>query len=331
MRKSFFVLAALAVIILFIIGGLYIERTLGPGFGSAPTAALSGDAPDFPAGDTWLNSSPLKLSDLKGKVVLVDFWTYSCINCIRTLPFVTKWYSDYKDDGFVVVGVHTPEFAFEHDTQNVKDALARFGISYPVVQDNDYAIWNAYANEFWPAEYLLDRQGRIVGRDIGEGDYAARENVIRAQLGLQPLGTAASSPDLSKVRSPEMYFGTDRVANLDLKETPSSAAKDYAADLSPSLNVFSLGGQWSFAGDKATLTGPTGEIDLKFHSAKLYFVASSTGPTTLKVTVDGRPQPDLTVDASRLYQLFDSSEYSDHLVRIEASGAGLEAYTFTFG
>jgi thiol-disulfide isomerase/thioredoxin len=144
--------------------------------------AAAGPAPEFKGISTWLNSAPLTMAGLKGKVVLVDFWTYTCINCIRTLPYVTKWYDTYKDKGLVVVGVHTPEYAFERKTDNVKDAITRFKINYPVAQDNRYDTWSAYNNRYWPAVYLIDKQGRIVYTHFGEGDYAQTEAQIRRLL-----------------------------------------------------------------------------------------------------------------------------------------------------
>jgi thiol-disulfide isomerase/thioredoxin len=149
---------------------------------STPALADRGPAPEFTGIETWLNSPPLTMKDLRGKVVLVDFWTYSCINCLRTLPHVTKWHEKYKDQGLVVVGVHTPEFAFERSTNNVKTAARRFGVGYPIAQDNRYATWNAYRNQYWPASYLIDRNGRIMHQHFGEGGYEEMEAAIRTLL-----------------------------------------------------------------------------------------------------------------------------------------------------
>lgn len=149
---------------------------------SMPALVDRGPAPEFTGINNWLNSAPLTMKDLKGKVVLVDFWTYSCINCLRTLPHVTKWHNKYKDQGLVVVGVHTPEFAFERSTSNVQTAARRFGVSYPIAQDNQYATWNAYRNQYWPASYLIDRNGRIQHQHFGEGGYEEMEAAIRTLL-----------------------------------------------------------------------------------------------------------------------------------------------------
>lgn len=170
---------------------LVIAGWLGFGGNGRSEAAFHdyGPAPELTGIDTWLNSGPLKLKDLRGKVVLVDFWTYSCINCIRTLPFVKAWHDRYKDQGLVIIGVHTPEFAFERDTRNVQSALKRFGITYPVAQDNRYATWKAFENQYWPATYLIDKQGRIMGKHFGEGDYAETEAAIQALLAQPAAGS----------------------------------------------------------------------------------------------------------------------------------------------
>ena len=153
-----------------------------PVLASTPVLVDRGPAPEFAGVDTWLNSAPLTMNDLRGKVVLVDFWTYSCINCLRTLPYVRKWHEKYKDQGLVVIGVHTPEFAFERRTSNVQTAIRRFGVNYPVGQDNQYATWHAYKNQYWPASYLIDRNGRIMHQHFGEGGYEEMEAAIRALL-----------------------------------------------------------------------------------------------------------------------------------------------------
>ena len=329
---------------LIISASIYVDKSTKINVGSYPSVLKQnlstivnlgtyGQAPDFKTGDTWLNSSPLTMADLKGKVVLVDFWTYSCINCIRTLPYVTKWYDTYKNDGFVIVGVHTPEFTFEHDTNNVKNAIAQFGIHYPVVQDNDYGIWTAYNNEYWPADYLINQKGEIVEEHFGEGNYTETENDIRYLLGLNAINSSPSSSnnDLNQIGSPEMYFGTDRLANLTPDQSPSSTPKNYTLSQNLALNNFSFGGQWQFSGPNVQLIGNSGQINLKFHSGKLYMVASSQKPATLTITVDGKQQPSVTVQASKLYTLFNSEDYSDHTIEIDISQSGFQAFTFTFG
>jgi thiol-disulfide isomerase/thioredoxin len=291
-----------------------------------------GQAPDFVGIDKWLNTSgALSTKDLKGKVVLVDFWTFSCINCIRTLPYVTKWYDTYKDQGFVVVGVHTPEFPFEKVTSNVQDAINRYGIHYPVAQDNEYATWNNYNNQFWPAEYLINKDGDIVYTHFGEGNYDRTGNAIRELLGLNTQQQAAPNSNLDQVGSPEMYFGTARLQNLTSEQKASASTQDYNFPQTLSTNYFALQGSWQFNPEYAELTKPNGAIRLKFHAAKIYMVAQSAKPVHLKIKVDGQDQPDVVVSASQLYTLFDSSAHTDHTIELSIPDPGFEAYTFTFG
>lgn len=291
-----------------------------------------GAAPEFTGISHWLNSEPLTMASLKGKVVLVDFWTYSCINCIRTLPYVTKWYDQYKTDGLVVVGVHTPEFAFEKVTDNVQTAIQRFGIHYPVAQDNDYGTWQAYNNQYWPAEYLIDQNGNIVYTHFGEGEYDHTENAIRQLLGLDKPVSAENGQDLSGVNSPEMYFEPERLQYLSSDQSPSLSPKPYTLPPNLALNQFALEGQWQFIQDHAQLTQGPGKIRLHFSSGKVFMVAASPGkPITIHISVDGIAQPDVTVNMSELYTLFDSNVYKDRTIDITIPDAGFQAFTFTFG
>jgi thiol-disulfide isomerase/thioredoxin len=301
-----------------------------PASAEAPPA-INRPAPEFTGISAWLNSPPLTMAGLRGKVVLVDFWAYSCINCLRTLPFLIRWQHDYKDRGLVVVGVHAPEFKFEHDKKNVQAAVDRFGINYPVAQDNDLKTWNAFNNEYWPEEYLIDRTGKIVYVHIGEGNYDETENAIRKLLDAGPEVAPEKGADLSKIGSPEMYFGLDRVEALASPERPRAGTHTYTAPAALKLNQFALTGPWTLTGERATLAKAGGEIQLHCHAGKVFMVASSTAPVTLSVTVDGKPQPAVTVHESRLYTLFDSGDYRDHMVTITIPQAGFSAFTFTFG
>lgn len=345
-KKNYIYILVIAVLIAA--AGVYVDRTVKINIGPLPTIVKQnaknlmpnqilslndyGKAPDFKVGDNWLNSPPLTINDLKGKVVLIDFWTYSCINCIRTLPYVTKWYDTYKNKGLVVVGVHTPEFSFEKDANNVKNAISQFNIHYPVVQDNDYSIWNSYKNEYWPAEYLINQKGEIVEEHFGEGNYAETENTILQLLGVSAAASQAeNNNNLGKIGSPEMYFGTDRLQNLTLSQSPSATPKNYTSDQTLELNNFSLDGTWQFSADNAQLISNTGKIKLNFNSGKVYIVASSQNPAVLAITVDGKKQPGVTVQSSKLYTLFDSEDYTNHVIEIDISQPGFEAFTFTFG
>jgi len=295
-----------------------------------------GAAPEFTGISNWINSQPLTKEQLKGKVVLIDFWTYSCINCIRTLPYLTKWYDEYKDKGLVIIGVHTPEFAFEKETQNVQTAAQRLGVHYPIAQDNNYGTWKVYNNQYWPAEYLIDQNGKIIYKHFGEGNYEHTENAIRAALGLTgeaPNNTIKNNTieKAGVVHSPEMYFNLRRIKNLSPEQMPSTDIKNYSLPQTVALNNFAVEGAWQFNNDHAALVKGTGKIRLHFSSGKCFMVAASPKPVTLKITIDGKAQPNVTVSMSQLYTLFDSNDYNEHTIDIEISSAGFEAFTFTFG
>lgn len=290
-----------------------------------------GPAPDFRGISQWLNSDPLTIESLKGKVVLVDFWTYSCINCVRTLPYVTKWYDEYHDKGLVVVGVHTPEFAFEKEKENVATAIKRHQINYPVAQDNEYQTWSAYNNRYWPAEYLIDQEGNIVYTHFGEGEYDRTENAIRQLLGMGTTTHSSMGQDLSEVRSPEMYFGTDRQENLVSSQKSNTSEINYTIPLDVPLNTFALEGIWKFDSDKAVLTSGSGKIKLRFYSGKVFIVASSDKPMLIQTVIDGKLGKTINVEGSQLYTLFDSNDYKDHVLEIHIPSSGFQAFTFTFG
>jgi thiol-disulfide isomerase/thioredoxin len=290
-----------------------------------------GQAPEFTGISNWLNSPPLTMAGLRGKVVLIDFWTYSCINCLRTLPYVTRWYDTYRDKGLVVVGVHTPEFGFERIAANVQTAIKRFGIKYPVAQDNAMATWQAYSNRYWPADYLVNQAGEIVLRQFGEGHYDETENAIRSLLSAGPNVAADNGADLSRIGSPEMYFGSARVDMLASPERPGPGTVTYTVPNSLPPNHFALAGAWTLSPEFATLEADGGGVALSFRSGKVFMVASSPQPVTLGVKVDGNLQPPVTVQESRLYTLYDSADYGSHILTIAIPKAGLQAFSFTFG
>ncbi len=290
-----------------------------------------GPAPELVGASGWLNTEPLTLAQLKGKVVLVDFWTYSCINCIRTLPYVTKWYEKYKDQGLVIVGVHTPEFAFEKVKANVQTALERYGITYPVMQDNNYKTWKAYNNQFWPAHYLIDQEGNIVYTHFGEGNYDVTEKAIRTLLGLEGDYEVPPQPEANKAQTPEIYFGLTRLQNFGGAEQPSTTDQIYVYPEKLARNKFALEGNWQFTQEAAVHTKGFGRIKLNFNSAKVFIVAQSSQPTTLKVYVDGQLVKGVVVKDSSLYELFSSDEGKARTMEIEVPDGGFEAFTFTFG
>jgi len=288
-------------------------------------------APEFVGISRWLNSPPLTAAALEGKVVLVQFWTYFCINWLHTLPYVTKWYEKYKDKGFVVIGIHAPEFAFEKETSNLEAAILRFGITYPVAQDNQFSTWGAYKNRYWPAEYLIDRSGKVVTAHFGEGNYQRMESAIAGLLGERLPDTKAGDPDLSQIWSPEMYFGSEKNSNaVEISQSSRVGARSYVLPREVMLDRFAFGGSWRLSEDRATLLADGGEILIRFRSPKVNLVAGSLSSQQLSITVDGKPQPSVAVQGSQLYSLYNGTS-GNHLLRLMITKTGLSAYTFTFG
>jgi thiol-disulfide isomerase/thioredoxin len=326
---------------------------------SPPNAPASGPMPEFPAAAPWLNSKPLTREQLRGKVVVVDFWTYSCINCLRAMPYINAWYARYKDAGLVIVGVHSPEFGFEKDSANVRMAIAKFGIKYPIVLDNDFAIWKAYNNRFWPAHFFIDAKGVIRGHHFGEGKYDESERTIRELLteaGAKnlpaPLDAMAgeglgAAADRANIKSLETYIGYSRGANF---QSPGSFAKDavkaYEVPAALTLNQWALGGRWLVSREKAQLEAAPGRIAFRFKARDLHLVlgpGAKGAPVRFRVLLDGKPPGadrgmDLdekgtgTVREHRLYQLIrQKGDVHEHEFTIEFLDPRVEAFSFTFG
>jgi cytochrome c biogenesis protein CcdA/thiol-disulfide isomerase/thioredoxin len=323
------------------------------------TLPVEGQLPPLNGAVQWLNSPPLDAQALKGKVVLVDFWTYSCINCLRTLPYVKAWAEKYRDQGLVVIGVHAPEFAFERDVGNVTKAMKELGINYPVAIDNGYKIWRAFNNEYWPAHYFADAQGRIRYHHFGEGDYAESERVIQQLLREAGAKTVADglinadaqgvqqAPDMNQVLSPETYVGYQRAEHF-VPET--GLVPDKVATYNPpanlTLNDWSLGGQWAVGAEQATASAPASRIVYRFHARDLHLVlgpGADGKPVRFNVSIDGQAPGDahgvdVAADGSgrvteqRLYQLVrQTDEVKDRTFTIEFLDPGVSAYAFTFG
>jgi cytochrome c biogenesis protein CcdA/thiol-disulfide isomerase/thioredoxin len=318
------------------------------GSGNAVNLADMGPAPEFSGIDHWLNSRPLTLASLRGKVVLVDFWTYSCINCIRTLPYLESWYQKYAADGFVIVGVHTPEFAFEHDTANVQAAIARFGITYPVAQDNEFATWSAYNNEYWPAHYLIDATGHIRAEHFGEGAYAETEAQIRellAEAGSASLPTAAPTDGqvpISAGQTPETYLGSARASGYG-GIYPGNGTYDLKLPASLEPNSWALDGKWDVSAQFITTRTVGDKLEFQFQARDVYLVMSAATPVSAHVAVTGASSPptggtedvstsgDLTISSARLYHLVHLPEQEQAILTITFDAPGVQAYSFTFG
>jgi cytochrome c biogenesis protein CcdA/thiol-disulfide isomerase/thioredoxin len=293
-------------------------------------------APEIIAGGEWFNSRPLKLQDLRGKVILVDFWTYSCINCQRTLPYLKSWWAKYNSKGLVVIGVHSPEFEFEKNPENVKKALAELGVSYPVVQDNNFATWRAYQNQFWPAKYLIDQDGFVVYHHFGEGNYNETETEIQKLLkdtGVSSMPDKPNNPSYQTfARSPETYFGYDRVSGLVSNEPiKEDVASSYSAPDELPSNSFAYVGKWLISHEFAAAQ-PGSQIILRFNAKNVYMVMGPTGkPVKVKVTLDEKVIGEILVSSHDLFKLVELEAPGEHILRIEFESGGVQAYTFTFG
>jgi cytochrome c biogenesis protein CcdA/thiol-disulfide isomerase/thioredoxin len=299
----------------------------GPGASSLPVIVPK--APPIIAGGDWFNTKPLTLASLRGRVVLLDFWTYSCINCLRTLPHLEAWYKAYHPYGLVIIGVHSPEFAFEHVSSNVAAAVKRLGIKYPVVQDNDFATWTNYSNEYWPAEYLIDQQGRIRAYDTGEGNYADMEQNIRELLGVS--NQAAAVPDLTPTdqTTPESYLGYVRLDPM--RYSGSIIAKDQAKTYPPAVRVpldsLAYAGGWRVQKNDA-IAGKHASLTLHFQAEDVYLVLGGRGKVT--VSIDGKPTNAVDVSSYKLYTLRSGSKPTQGRMTLGFT-PGVEAYAFTFG
>ncbi|OGN51313.1 MAG: cytochrome C biogenesis protein [Caulobacterales bacterium RIFOXYB1_FULL_67_16] len=345
-----------------------LEQALLSGIGrgvptnSAPTdlanLPVEGTMPPLTGAVTWINSPPLTPDQLRGKVVVVDFWTYSCINCLRALPYVRAWAEKYRDQGLVVIGVHTPEFAFEKSEANVREAVNRLGVTYPVAMDNDFAVWRAFRNQYWPAHYFIDAQGRIRHHHFGEGDYDGSERVIQQLLkeaGAAAVATdlvqiqaqgAEAAADMSRLGSPETYVGYARAENF---RSPGGFARDALKTYAPAslnLNDWSLSGSWRVTREHAELASAGGRVAFRFRARDLHLVmgpgASGSSPR-FRVRIDGRaPGADAgadidaqglgRIDDQRLYQLIrQTGSVDQRTFEIEFLDPGVQVFAFTFG
>jgi cytochrome c biogenesis protein CcdA/thiol-disulfide isomerase/thioredoxin len=305
-------------------------------------------APTIVGITNWINSTPLSLNELKGKVVLIDFWTYSCINCLRTLPYLTQWYNKYHDKGLVIIGIHSPEFDFEKNLANVKSAVDKYNIHYPVALDNNFATWQSFKNNYWPAHYLIDKTGNVVYQHFGEGEYDATENNIRFLLGLNKItddtATRESGRNFLQSQTPETYLGFSRSANY---AGPESLGKNVVSEYHyPSVlqeNDWALKGLWHVNSDKIVATSPHSSLKIHFRASNVYIVMGSTNGRTIPVKISlngeavinekGRDVVDSSINVSqhRLYAVITLKNNDNGILEITTTEPGLEIYTFTFG
>lgn len=305
----------------------------------------------------FINTDRITISEfIRKKVILVDFWTYSCINCQRTFPYLNAWYEKYKDKGLLIVGIHTPEFRFEKKYENVQAAVKKFGLKYPVVLDNDYDTWRAYGNRYWPRKYLINIHGNIVYDHIGEGAYEETEKKIQDLLDerMKVLGEQkgverevskprdAPAVNFAMVRSPEVYFGSDRNEYLGNGKQGISGIQTLTTPSKVKLNTLYLVGEWNFQDEFAENKSRNAKIIFRYQAKNVYMVANSPGSVKLRISMDGKPlkkdsgedvskEGTVTVKEDRLYKLIEGSEYGEHTIEITVESPGFRAYTFTFG
>jgi thiol-disulfide isomerase/thioredoxin len=320
---------------------------------------VEGELPSLDGATGWLNSPPLTPAGLRGTVVLAGFWTYTCINWLRQLPYLRAWAGKYSGQGLVVIGVHTPEFSFEHNLDNVRRAVQDMGIDYPVAIDNDYAVWRAFGNHYWPALYFADAQGRIRHHHFGEGEYQQSEMVVQqllAEAGSTSAGHGLVSvdprglevpADWDTLRSPENYTGYERTENFASPGGPVPGQPHaYTVPARLGLNHWALSGDWTIGDEATTLNAPNGQIACRFHARDLHLVMGPAAPGTsrrFRVGIDGQPpvaahgtdvdeQGNGTVAGQRLYQLIrQQGPITDRTFEITFPDPGVQAYAFTFG
>jgi thiol-disulfide isomerase/thioredoxin len=351
--------AVFGIIGIIVVAAAVSSLVSPPGQASATAGASRlpslGKAPDFVEISAWINSPPLNLSQLKGRVVLVDFWTYSCINCIREIPYLNAWYAKYGRDGLTVVGVHTPEFQFERNYSNVLAAVKSLGIKYPVALDNNYSTWNVYGNEYWPSEYVIDQNGMIRHTQIGEGDYNETETVIRELLqsagysvgsGSVSSSVNATAVNFSKIGTPEIYVGYNTIRGPigNPQGFSPEHVVNYTIGGALQNNTVYFSGRWYNANDSMIAAGNDSKAFL-IYDAKAVNIVAQGNSSTIEVNLDGGNLPmsylgsdmvlkgnvaSVDITMARLYNLVDAPSYGWHEIEIMAQ-PGFRLYTFTFG
>lgn len=308
------------------------------------------DAPEFTGLTNWINSEPLELEDLRGKVVLIDFWTYSCINCIRTQPYLKSWHETYKDSGLVIIGVHAPEFAFEQKPENVKKAAQKARLTYPIALDNDFATWNAYENQYWPASYLIDKDGQVRRYHGGEGEYKETEQAIRMLLAenggsvpQQNSSVLSGDVPVSKAQTPETYLGTKRASNYTGTPTLTQGTRTFQPGELERVNQWTLGGSWEVTGE-GIMAKSDSTLSFRFGAKELYIVtANEVTNKSMGVTLDGKPisQTDaagesvknssVSINAAQLYRIVNYDAFKPDSVVTLTVPAGVQLNVVTFG
>jgi thiol-disulfide isomerase/thioredoxin len=345
MKKAFFLL--IIAVGLLIAGSAYTFKIISKNYSPAQTTILGsptikseesdsekvtfrnfGQAPEFKGLESWINSQPLSISQLKGRVVLVNFWTYSCITCIRAVPRLTQWHKSYYDQGLTVVSIHTPEYAFEKVPANLSQAIQRHEIAYPIGVDNNYAMWRAYKNQFWPATYLIDKEGKIVFSRYGEGGFEVTENAFRQLLGLAGGLDLPPGETIIASENQEISFGVASKAAAS-NEKPSENEQVYTLPDRLKLNTFALEGTWKFTQDKVMLTQGYGRIRTSFKGNRVTLLADSIKPVIIKVIIDHKSYQEVAIQPAQEYELFADEKSKNHVMDIEIPQAGFTAFKLT--
>ncbi|HLC60631.1 MAG TPA: redoxin family protein [Candidatus Nanoarchaeia archaeon] len=351
------------IVVVFVVAAIIFIEMQKPSINFANNATTEDKnskypkAPDFVGIDKWINSEPLKMESLKGKVVLVDFWTYTCINCIRTLPYLKDWDAKYRDKGLVIVGVHSPEFEFEKKYENVLKAVNDYQIKYAVAQDNHYATWSAYQNRYWPHKFLIDIDGYIRYDNIGEGNYDETERMIQALLQERMerlddknevnINLTKPQETVGSIRTPEIYFGYQFTrGNIGYNNIPQDSVMDYQFPKSAANNYVYLSGKWKNNVDNMELVSEEGSIFLIFDAKKINIVAGSENKSDAYVLLDTDFENEKTkgndvelqsnksianIKEFKLYNIASAEDYGTHIMELQVGGKGFKIYTFTFG
>ena len=339
MDRRLYLIAAAALVVIAGVS-VYVATKVKPQdiASNANLSVLADSVPTVVGAKGWINSPPLGDSDLRGKVVLYDFWTYSCVNCQRTLPHLRALYDRYKGDGLVIVGIHSPEFDFEKDHGNVTRAVQHYGVTWPVALDDDMAIWNAFANQAWPAEYLTDAQGRLRQVRFGEGDYDAKENDVRALLAIPSGAPRAPATGADEIESaavtPEIHFGLGfGGAQLDSSREPlTKGTRSYSLPDPVPQDTFALQGSWSATDQGVEAADADAVLVLRYRGAEVNLVAGSSAPVMVAVELDGAPLRTLTVSDHDLYNVITNGPSGYHTLTFKpAATTPFQAFAFTFG
>lgn len=345
-----------AIIIIAVVYMIYSEGGISPSFAKSDQKAIKQNkivngisnpyiAPAIADVAAWLNSPPLELNQLKGKVVLIDFWTYSCINCVRTFPYLKEWYNKYHDKGLVIIGIHAPEFEFEKDFNNVKKAIEKNNIQYPVALDNQFSTWQNFQNRYWPAHYLIDKNGYVVYLHFGEGEYDVTENNIRYLLGMNAEKKSIKEAEqYYENETPETYLGFTRADRYRSPEkVMEGIASQYSYPTELAIDDWALQGRWNVGPDKITSAEANAAIKIHFNATKVYAVmGNATGkPISVKLSLNDQPvisekgkdvvDSSINVDKYTIYEVLILKEYGGDILQLTAAEPGLEIYTFTFG